>query len=220
MMIETVILDFDDTLCLTEEACFHLENKIADSMGHEPMSREVHKANWGTDLKGAIVERIPGIDPDVFMEEHRKFLRREIAEGDFDQISDENFAALDQLLSLGYKIAVLTSRKRSEVEHLLEEDHPLNQRISAFHYFESSDYTKPDPRVFDDILAKLEVSATQVVYVGDSPSDAKASNGAGIRFIASLESQLREKKDFDGLVVEAFIYSFQDLEQVLKDLER
>lgn len=46
-MIKAVIFDFDDTICLTEELCFHLENRIAQEMGYKPMTHEAHKKNWG-----------------------------------------------------------------------------------------------------------------------------------------------------------------------------
>ena len=46
-MIEALIIDVDDTLCLTEAACFDMENETLMAMGRAPMSREVHINTWG-----------------------------------------------------------------------------------------------------------------------------------------------------------------------------
>lgn len=66
-MIKLVALDFDDTLAMTEEATFQMENETARRMGYPPMTREAHKKNWGKPLEEAIVERFPGINPEEFM---------------------------------------------------------------------------------------------------------------------------------------------------------
>lgn len=41
-MIQAVVIDVDDTLCLTEAACFDLENEVLKRMGREPMPRAIH----------------------------------------------------------------------------------------------------------------------------------------------------------------------------------
>jgi beta-phosphoglucomutase-like phosphatase (HAD superfamily) len=46
-MIKAVILDLDDTVCLTEEACWNLENETLAAIGRAPIPRELHKATWG-----------------------------------------------------------------------------------------------------------------------------------------------------------------------------
>lgn len=45
--IEAVVIDVDDTLCLTEAACFDLENETIQRMGRQPMERNVHLSTWG-----------------------------------------------------------------------------------------------------------------------------------------------------------------------------
>ena len=64
-MIELIILDFDDTLCLTEKSSYELENLIAQKIGFPPITRETHIKNWGKVLEEAIIERFPGINAEV-----------------------------------------------------------------------------------------------------------------------------------------------------------
>ena len=58
------------------------------------------------------------------------------------------------------------------------------------------------------------------MYIGDSPGDAAASNQAGLSFIASLESGIRQREDFAGYNVAAFIYRFPDVVDAVLSLDK
>lgn len=210
-----IAVDFDDTLCMTEEATFQIENHIAQRMGFKPMSRKVHIANWGKPIKEAIVERIPGIDPDEFMRLHRKVLPLFIAEGKMDIISPENLRALQRLKDAGKKLAIVTSRGLDEAEHLLDPNHDLTVVLDGFYHKDKTVYSKPDPRVFVGMLQDFELRPDEAVYIGDSPSDAIAAKGAGMYFIASLESGIRKREDFKESKVDAFVNKFVEIEQLM-----
>lgn len=215
-MIKLVIIDFDDTLCLTEEACFHMENEVANSLGFPSMSRITHQENWGKPLAEAIIKRFPGINADKFMEKLALTIPKYTKEGKLDAILPQNLQTLDKLKKSGKKLAILTSRTFAEVTHLLHEKHPLNKRIEMFYHRDNSDYVKPDPRVFDKILAHFKVKPSEAVYIGDALSDALVTNKAGIHFIALLESNLRSKKDFSKYKVDCFASKFPDILKYLK----
>ena len=210
LMIKLVVLDFDDTLSLTEEACFYIENEAAQQLGFSPMTREAHLKNWGKPLAEAIVERIPGIDVKAFLIRVEQVRQRYVTEGKADSISKNNQKFLDDLLASGRMLAVLTSRTLEEIKHLLEKDHPLNSRIEKFYHKNSSEYIKPDPRVFDQILKDFSVLNNETIYIGDSFDDAKSAKSAGIHFIAVLESGLRTKESFKGFSVDFFAARLPD----------
>lgn len=210
-MIKLVIFDFDDTLCLTEEACFHLENKIAKDMGFAPMTRAAHHKNWGKFLGDAIVERIPGIDPVEFLKRQEEYFSKYMSESGFDSIKQENLDVLDELKQVGKKLAVLTNRSLVETKHLMHVSHPLSSRMDFFYYKDILDYHKPDPRAFDQALRYFKVEPMQTVYVGDSLGDAHAAKNAGMHFIAVLESGIRKKIDFKDIPVDFFARKFTDI---------
>jgi phosphoglycolate phosphatase len=210
-MFKVVIIDIDDTLFLTEEATFHLENEVAKSMGFLPMTRKANQKNWGMPLEDAIEDRIPGIDVDEFMKRVGRAVENHVSKGSLDSITKENLKALDTLKKAGKKLAIVTSRSFFETKHLLRKSHPLSKRIEAFYYRDNSDFLKPDPRVFDQVLNKLNVLPEECVYVGDAVSDAIAAKGAKMYFIAVLESGLRTEKDFSGLKVDFFANKFTDI---------
>jgi len=217
-MIKLILVDFDDTLCLSEEACFHLENEIAAKLGFSPMSREIHQANWGKPLKEAIVERIPGINSDAFMGLFAEVSKKHVAEGTFDHISNENLEVLRELRKRGYKVVIQTSRQHCEVEYLISATSPLTPVIDGFFYQERSQYRKPDPRVFILPSTSFGVSFQEMVYVGDAFMDVQWCKAAGIHFIASLESGLRTKEDFKKLGATLFIHSFKELPERIEEL--
>ena len=217
-MIKAVIIDVDDTLCLTEAACFDLENEVLRRMGRAPMPRAIHKATWGKPLFEAILERSPGIDAEQFKAVFQPAIAEYVAAGKLDTIPDANYAALDHIIASGRSVMLLTSRTHTELEHLLTPDHLLASRVTAFYYKDNMAYHKPDPRAFTELLHMHALRPDECVYVGDSVSDAQAATAAGLRFIASLESGLRQKQDFAPYKVDAFITTFPAIVSALRTL--
>jgi phosphoglycolate phosphatase len=218
-VIRAVVVDVDDTLCLTEAASFDLENDVLERMGRPPMSRAVHLSTWGEVLLDAMPHRSPGVDLDrfaaLFPDVHREYL----AAGRLDVIPPENLAALDRLVEQGRTVLLLTSRTETEVAHMLAPDHVLATRVSAAYHQGNTRYRKPDPRVFDELLAETGLAAADCVYVGDSPGDALAAGGAGIRFIACLQSGVRRLDEFDPRYVTGSVETFPEVVAAVGGLE-
>jgi phosphoglycolate phosphatase len=217
-MIEAVVIDVDDTLCLTEAVCFDLENVALARMGREPMPRSIHIATWGQPLFEAIIQRSPGIDVEAFKVAYHPVIEEFISDGRLDAIPAENYEALDKLIALNKTIMLLTSRTHGEFKHMLAPDHNLASRVTAFYYRDNMQYHKPDPRAFDELLHAHNLEPENCVYIGDSPSDAQAASGAGLRFIASLESGIRQRQDFKDLPIDAFVDRFPDIVGAIADL--
>ena len=206
-----MLLDVDDTLCLTEAVCFELENHVLGLMGRRPMTREIHIATWGAPMREAMTLRSPGIDVDAFIAAYEPLLHEHQADGRLDMISPQNLAAIDELVARQLDVMLLTSRTENEVAHMLADDHDLAERVSAIYHGGNTTHLKPDPRVFDVVLATHALQPEWCLYVGDSPGDAAAATGAGMRFVACLESGLRTRDDFAPFVVDAFVDRFADI---------
>jgi phosphoglycolate phosphatase len=217
-VVRAVIVDVDDTLCLTEAASFDLENDVLAAMGRPPMSRAVHLATWGEGLLDAMPRRSPGLDVDRFAELFPAFHQEYLAAGRLDVIPPENLRALDELVESGRTVLLLTSRAEAEVRHMLEPGHVLAGRITGAYHTGNTRFRKPDPRAFDELLAETGLRPAQCVYVGDSPGDAVAASGAGIRFIACLQSGVRRRDEFDPQHVTAFVDAFPEITGVVDRL--
>jgi HAD superfamily hydrolase (TIGR01509 family) len=212
-MIKLVLLDFDDTLCLSEEACFHFENEVAASMGFTPMSREVHKLTWGQHLQEAITERIPGINAELFMKHFEEKVPEAIKAGRFDSVPQANLAILDTIKDEGKKIAVVTSRSLIEVQSIMDKAHPLSALVDKFYHRDNLEHMKPDPRVFNKALYEFDVMPIECAFVGDTLKDGFAAKNAGMDFIAVLESGLVMKESFlnANIQVDYFAEKFTDI---------
>ncbi len=218
-MIKAVIIDVDDTLCLTEEASFNLENEVLERMGRKPMARAIHKATWGKPLFEAILERSSGVDVEEFKRLYWLLITEYVETGRLDDIPKQNYEALDRLIEQQKFLMLLTSRTQGELKHMLEPDHLLASRIKSFYHRDNMKYHKPDPRAFEDLLGAHKLRPEECVYVGDSTSDAQASNAAGLLFIASLESGLRQRQDFAAYRVAAFVDVFPDIVEAIAALD-
>lgn len=212
-MIKLVLLDFDDTLCLSEEFCFHFENEVAKTMGFKPMSREIHKTTWGQHLNEAICDRIPGIDAKEFMKQFEKLAPQAIAEGRFDTVPKRNIEVLEKIKEEGKKIAIVTSRSYIEIKAMMEPPHPLSGLIDKFYCRDNVDHLKPDPRVFNKALYEFDVMPIECVYVGDTLKDGFAANNSGMDFIAVMESRLVQPYIFKNanIQVDFFADKFTDI---------
>jgi phosphoglycolate phosphatase len=222
-MIKAVIFDLDDTMCLTEEGCWKVENQTLLNMGRQQMSRAIHQETWGKKLfEEAIELRSPGIDVQEFRDAFDPVFRTAIETGQLDKIPPENLEAMDRLLDMGKALVLLTSRERIELEHLLAPDHDLASRVEAFYYKDNMQFHKPDPRAFEHIEREHGWKPGECVYVGDSLGDAKSAKGAGIHFIASLESGLRSKQDFirqQDAPVDLYIHTFPEVVEAVQQLD-
>lgn len=218
-MIRAVVLDFDDTLCMTEAVCFEIENEVLRQMNRPPMDRAVHQATWGQQLFEAITVRSPDVDVEEFKTRFPTTMQRYIDEGLLDQVPSKNFQALDELLAANKQLIILTSRQRFELAHMLEPDHELARRVSAFYYRENMQYHKPDPRAFEVLLHEHRLEPHEVVYVGDSPSDAAAATKAGLHFIATLESGMRSAADFAAYPVAVCVTDFPQVVAAIRGLD-
>jgi phosphoglycolate phosphatase len=215
-MIKAVIIDFDDTLTMTEESFFNIENQVAAQMGFAPMTREAHKKNWGTTLKGAIKERFPEINAEEFMERLEKSLPDFVTNGRVDSINEANIRTLKTLKKFGHRLAILTSRQPAEVKHLLKGEHLVNGFFEQIYHAGNLDFLKPDPRAFDQSLAYFDIKPQEAVYVGDSLGDGISAKGAGLHFIALMESGLRTKEYFAPVKVDFFANKFPDILDYIK----
>lgn len=87
----------------------------------------------------------------------------------------------------------------------------LISKIDAFYHKDNTEYMKPNPKVYDKTLQFFNVLPHEAVYIGDSLGDAISAKGAGLHFIALLESELRTKDDFKSVAVDYFAAKFENI---------
>lgn len=215
--IKAVGFDLDDTLVMSESPAFEFENKILKLMGRPAMDRKIHQDTWGMHIGDAIGRRSPGIDVNEFMslfkDEWQKHLEHN---SDHDKLSDEVNDLLRTLSRKGYFLFILTGRDEFETAHFRLAGHSVAVHFAPENIYHKDNVTfpKPDPRAFD-WLFKLGYKPEECLFIGDSLIDAQAACGAGLRFIATLESGLKQPDDFKDFPVTGFIKQLSDLDRIL-----
>lgn len=210
---EAVLFDLDDTLTMSEPACYEMENAALIKQGQPPMQRQVHIDTWGKALPEVISERSPGVDVKRFWPDLLAIHAEWIANGEIDQIPESNVRILNTLGHAGVLLAVLTNRTFEEAKHFLEDGHVLKEIMREIYHSDSTGFRKPDPRVFDLFFQHHpHIARESVAYVGDAPSDEEAVYNAGLgHAFITLESGLRVPDNFKGGDKTTFIRDLSEL---------
>ena len=129
-------------------------------------------------------------------------------------------ATLRHLKAQGFKLGVLTN-KPIELTHLLLERLGLAENFDAIYGAGSRAYTKPDPRIFHDVVADLyaeEGGGGPAIMVGDSITDLATARAAGAPCI--LLSYGYTPEPAEGLGADMVLDHFSDLPDALAKLAR
>ncbi|HXW77587.1 MAG TPA: HAD-IA family hydrolase [Candidatus Eremiobacteraceae bacterium] len=107
-----------------------------------------------------------------------------------------------RLRDLQLRLGVVTSKVRETARRGLTLCH-LDGMFEALVAKEETRRHKPDSEPLLYALALLEVDADETAYVGDSPLDVEAADGAGVRSVAALWRPVAQSA-FAGIEPDAF----------------
>jgi phosphoglycolate phosphatase len=113
---------------------------------------------------------------DIFLDHYRGHI------ADFSQIFPGVERTLDTLKADGARLAVLTN-KPQELTDLLLPRLKLDGYFSAIYGAGRKPYTKPDPRIFHDVVADVFADSGgngPAVMIGDSITDLSTARAAGV----------------------------------------
>ena len=197
--IRGVIFDLDGTLIESLEAVTQAFNGVIQSFGLEPVSKDSLVAffNRSERLQNILLE----IAPHVFKnEETRRKCMEELRKAYF-RIEKESVVlmpgakeVLSSLKMQGLKVGVVTARMTVGDRKWLE-----LRRLNIARYIDAmvtggEAPRKPAPDGIVKCLEKLHLSAEEVIFVGDTPTDIIAGRRANIRVVAvSTGTADREK---------------------------
>jgi pyrophosphatase PpaX len=183
LRISCVIFDIDGTLTRTNELIFASFNHIAQKYLHRTFQPAEIVAMFGPPEEGALAplfgkENLPRI-----MDELCEFYRahHHALAGLHPGIED----VLEFLKSKGIRLAVFTGKGKRTTDITLE-------ALGLAGYFDlivsgnDVEKHKPDPEGIRKVIKAFNLPPEEVVMVGDSVGDIKASRGAGVNMAAVL----------------------------------
>lgn len=194
--IKGVLLDWDDTGMNSFVGVHGVYSQFAAGRNLPQVTREDLRGQWGKPL----VKILQGLWPQQYypgMDE------------DFHESVPEDFAvepfpwfapAIKTLSESGYRLGVVSSTVRKGLEKTVA---VYRMDMSPFCHVqagEDCEHHKPDPRVFDPAMKKLEemgVAEQETIYVGDSLGDMAAAVARGLLFVA-VTTGFTTREDFTG----------------------
>jgi pyrophosphatase PpaX len=193
-----VLFDFDGTLVDTTEMIHQsMRHATSSVLGRDDIPRETLLANVGKPLPRQM-ELIDAEKAELLLEAYRSHHEEhhDALIGEFPGVEK----SLSRLRSVGTKVAVVTSKRRTSVEMALKNFPGLRGVVDRFVTLEDTTQHKPSP---EPLLRGLEllggIPKESAAYVGDSPFDVQAAKAAGLTSVAVSwgafsEDRLREAK--------------------------
>lgn len=178
MTAKVVLFDFDGTIADTYNAIAKITNNLSAEFGYKALSSEelllLRNLSSREVVKLAEISifKIPFLVRRV-----RAELSKEIA--DLPPI-EGMLEVLWELKHQGYKLGIITSNNRENVELFLQK----NQLSSLFSYIYSSTAIFGKHRVIERAVREHNLSKSQVIYVGDETRDIRSARKSKIGIIA------------------------------------
>lgn len=198
-----IVFDFDGTIAKT--------TKYAKKVFEKFTKKEINaKKYFGPPTRIVIRNLIKDYKLDIseekfFSEWHKKYLSYVSKK---KLINKSTIKTIEALKKRGYKLAIITSSKRYNVNLLMPK-----KLASCFDVIMGSeDYKngKPNPEPLNLLLKKLKIKKTNCVYVGDNIVDMYLAKNAGVKSIGK-EDFLYTEKELNRAGADKTIKNIKDL---------
>ena len=205
--IRGLLIDMDGTLVDHSETLARCFQHACIELGYPPPSRETVQRSIGGSMPVTIRKFLPEKEAEAGEDLWRKHFEAIHLEG--VELMPGAVELLKNCRDKGIKAAVFTNKTGRHTRSILE-----NESISELFTFalgaEDSPYRKPEPPFSELAVEKMELQASEITLVGDSPFDIQAAKSVGMLSICvSTGSHLREELDAAGADL-----VFDDLHQV------
>jgi len=140
------------------------------------ISRQKYLSLYGTPHEKMIKTLYPKIHFHKYIETYKN---------NFDETASSLFPKTKETLdylSKKYNLAILTTKEKWKLERMI--DYLKMRKYFGFIQTPAdSEYAKPDPRAFDDILDHFNMKKSETIFIGDLELDRIAARQAKIKFI-------------------------------------
>jgi len=218
-LVPTLIFDLDGTLADTAPDLLGATNAVLSARGRPRLDLEHLRHMVGFGAVALITQAMEAsgapVTPDEMpplIEIFLTYYRAHIADGTrlFPHVAE----TLVQLKAAGSGLGVLTN-KPQELTDLLLPRLDLDGMFAAVYGAGRKPYTKPDPRIFRDVVADIGTKGPAVM-IGDSITDLNTARAAGVPCI--LMSYGFTPVPARELGADVVLDSFAQLPDALRDL--
>jgi len=198
--IRVVLFDHDDTLVGTIGTKWEQHKQIARTHYNKELTDEEIKLHWGKPLNELLCLLYDTADVDEAMAHvvatHTNFEKK---------LFEATIPTLRHLKDSGKLLGIITATSRRSFEHDLSHHGVPKELLDFTQTADDTSFHKPDARVFEPVLewlAKRDITANEVLYIGDGLHDMKAALGAGFNFLG-VETGLVTSEQFEAAGVKS-----------------
>lgn len=186
LVIKAIIFDVDGVLVDSKNANVAFFQNILRQAGYVPNSRKEILECFHLPLWQALEKLTGSNNPNEIrriwdMAEDPKIRQPKLL------IYPESLEYVLELLNKKYRLAIVTSRIKVGIDEIFG-SREIKHLFSAVVTFEDYEHPKPHPEPLLVALAKLDLSAEEAIYVGDSMVDIEAAQAAGMKSIYLTKS--------------------------------
>jgi phosphoglycolate phosphatase len=183
---KAIIFDFDYTLADSSRGIIECINYALKNLNLPTANEEVACGTIGLSLPDALV-RIAGEEHLCHKDEFIKYFMERADEVMVSgtQLFDGVRETLQSLRENGIKLGIVSTKNRFRIEQTLERD-GMEKLFDIIIGGEDVANHKPDPEGVNKVIEILKLEKTDVLYVGDSVTDAETAKRAGVNFCAVL----------------------------------
>jgi phosphoglycolate phosphatase len=211
MSIKAILFDFDYTLADSSQGAIDCIGYALRELGLPPVPDDAARHTIGLSLPDTLAA-LAGPQPEPVSE---RFARLFVEQA--DRVMASKTALLDavpetveRLRRQGLVLGIVSTKYRRRIEGILQRE-DLSGFFDVIVGGEDVSRHKPYPESLFLALDKLGVLSTEALYVGDSVTDARAAQRAGVPFVAAL-SGTTPREAFRGLEVCRVIESLSSLD--------
>lgn len=176
---QLLIFDWDGTIA---DSLHHIVRAVRfaiDKLGFPERNDGAIRNIIGLGLEQALERLFPGIDAVQCrsMVGHYREFYRSTASGEVSLFPDVE-ATIKLLHGNGHDLAVATGKSRRGLDRALEN----SGMLEYFHYSRCADetFSKPHPRMLEDIMQIFATEPDRVLMIGDSEHDLQMAANAGV----------------------------------------
>jgi len=225
-MIKAVVFDLYGTL-LTGDIYINVEDKdeglsrVLREAGHDVYYQEVWaarqfvmfidypkgKANTPQDFYAKVLERLE-ISRDSKLAEA---LARKAAELERVRLYQDVIPTINALKSRGIKTAILTTIPSWRFKHILEAN---SVKIDFICTAKEAEAVKPNPKIYQTVLKRLQVKPNEALMVGDDPkTDVIPAKKMGMKAVMLCREEKKKVEEANHVIA-----SLTELLNIIKEL--
>ena len=180
IMYKAVLFDLDGTLLNTLSDLAASVNHVMRKYGYPEHSEDAIRSFVGNGVRNLMRRAMPrGEDDPVFEEallEQINYYRKN------DRVKTKPYDGVLELLSAlrekGILVGILSNKEQVAAKELCGEFFPESYDIALGNV--KGRPIKPDPAIVEEALLKFKLNKSEVLYVGDSETDAATAQNSGI----------------------------------------